>query len=80
MDIEKYLTNVDDEAKPHIQRNLESLANGLSGKIGLTFMGGFCVAVYNNNLTEAFNNADKHCTKYMKVFVQFINDNAPKKR
>lgn len=76
----KYLEGVDDESRPHVERNLDTLANALSGKIGMSFMGGFCTAVWNNDLTAAFNNADKHCTKYMKVFVQFINEFAPSNR
>jgi hypothetical protein len=80
MDTEKYLEGVDDESRPHVKRNLETLANAISGLIGKNFMGGFCTAVWNNDLNRAFNNADKHCTKYMKVFVQFVNDHAPGNR
>lgn len=77
---QKYLEGVDDVSRPHIERNLETLANAISGKIGMRFMGGFCTAVWNNDLTAAFNNADQHCTKYMKVFVRFLNDFAPSNR
>lgn len=78
--LDKYLEGVDTEARPHVERNLISLAHGINGSIGLKFMGGFCVAVWNNDLLGAFRNADEHCTKYMKVFVAFANEFAPYNR
>ena len=80
MNLNRYLEGVDEVALPHVKRNLETLANAIDGKIGKSFMGGFCTAVWNNYLLEAFRHADDHCTKYMKVFVQFVYDNAPSNR